>query len=78
MMLWRSLECCRGRLLGVGLAPLARRSLGRVFVCGLAPEGPPEVDSILKPPPNCMASFEKFNLGKWAQPLGDLDFQTAF
>ena len=34
------------------LALLAHRSLRHVAFCGLAPEGPPEVDSILKPPVN--------------------------
>ena len=33
-------------------ARLAHRSSGHAAFRGLAPEGPPEVDSILKPPPN--------------------------
>ena len=48
----RGLEYGWGRFLGVvRLALLARRSLGHAIVRGLVPEGPPEVDSILKPPP---------------------------
>ena len=36
----------------IRLPLLAHRSWGHVVVRGLVPEGPPEVDSILKPPPN--------------------------
>ena len=42
-----------GRFLRViRLALLAHHSLGHVAFRGLVPKGPPEGDSILKPPPN--------------------------
>ena len=39
------------------MALLAQRSLGHLAFRGLAPEGPPEVDSVLKPPPSSTANF---------------------
>ena len=39
------------------MALLAQRSLGHVAFRGLAPEGPPEVDSVLKPPPSSTANL---------------------
>ena len=49
----RNLDDGRGRFSRVlRLALLAHCSSGHAVVCGLVPEGPPEVDSILKPPPN--------------------------
>ena len=42
-----------------------------------APGSPPPSPSLCPPPCSSRASFQKFNLWKWGQPLGDLNFQRA-
>jgi len=52
---------CLGRLLRLAL--LAQGSLGHVFLCGLAPEGLPEVDTMLRPPPNSIRDSSRVKAG---------------
>ena len=66
----RNLEYGWGHFLGViRLALLAHHSLGHVVFRGLAPEGPPEANSILKPPASGNCSRFLLILQRGIRPL---------